>query len=565
MSNKSYINKMKLKTLSYFAATLSVLIFSQCNSQRYARYQNRAYTKVHHNIEKSGDFKKYNKYQKDFLILTHIVKDEYPNYQEYISESDWQKSVNSGLANLTNANDTSAILEYQRFLAQLKNNHTLVVYPLIYNMSDKVFLLSVFHLDNKWKIFDTHKDYSPDLIKTELLAINDIPIDTFFSKMKPYLGEESEEMMYNKASYNILFGRPALLNQIGLAYKSNPDSMKLTVKDSVQIVKSYMIHAIKYKGGVKWSDKGYGTRQTIVKTDSGYIYRFYPEYKLAYLQINTFLDKKSFTKGIKSEVPVIFWPFAFNMLRNAYKGKPSGRLANVKPGTENMTKFYEDFFAKLKTTDCENLIIDVRNNSGGDIFYTYQLISFLTNNTDIKYFTRYIKYTDFYKLTNDNKKIKQNLLSLEKTKINFDTLLNITSLEDDYKVFEKMNNPEFEYYVNNTNKKFSGKVYVLTSPNSASAATAFPVLIQDNKIGAIVGRSPANRTAKQSSFIKFKLPNTSIVISMSSIYFLRPDVSNTNEILIPDYPVPLEMSTEDYTFKYVLKLIEDENNKKTNK
>lgn len=553
---------MKSKSVILFLAVLSLLIFLQCNSPRYAKYQNSAYKKVHHSIEKSENFKKYNKYQKDFLVLTNIVKDEYPNYQEYISENEWQKSVDLGLANLTIANDTIAILEYQKFLAKLKNNHTLVVYPMIYNMGDKIFLLAIFHLSDKWVIFDIHKTYPSELIKTELLAINNIPMDTIFSKIRPYLGEESEEMMYNSASSKALFGRPVFLEKLGLHNKSNPDSMKLTVKDSLQVVKSYMINAIKFKDGIKWSDKGYGTRQTIAKTDSGYIYRFYSEHKLAYLQLNTFLDKKSFTKGIKNEVPIVFWPFAFNMLRKAYKGKPSGRLGNVKPGTENMTKFYEDFFTKLKTSNCENLIIDVRNNSGGDIFYTYQLISFLTNKKDIKFFTRYIKYTDFYKQTNDTKKIKQNLNSLEKIKINYDTLINITSLDDDYKVFEKMNNPKFEYYVNTTDKKFNGNIYVLTSPNSASAATGFPVLVQDNKIGTIVGRSPANRTAKQSSFIKFRLPNTSIVISMSCIYFLRPDVLNTNEILIPDYYVPIELSKEDYTFNYVLKLIE---NKKTSK
>ena len=552
---------MKSKKHILLLAASLLLIFSQCNSPRYVKYQNRAYKKVHHSIEKSENFKTYNKYQKDFLVLANIVKDAYPNYQEYLSTSQWQKNVDLGLANLSVACDTTAILEYQKFLARLKNNHTLVVYPQIYNMGDKIFLFAVFHLTDKWKIFDIHKDYPTELIKTELLAINDIPIDTFFSKIKPYLGEESEEMMYNKASSNILLGRSVFLKQLGLEYKSNPDSMKLTVKDSLQVVKYFMIHAIKFKDGVEWSDKGYGTRQTIAKTDSGYIYRFYPQHKLAYLQLNTFLDKKAFTKGIKSEVPIVFWPFAFNMLRKAYNGKPSGRLANVKPGTENMTKFYEVFFTKLKTTDCENLIIDVRNNSGGDIFYTYQLISFLSNKSDIKIFTRYIKYTDFYKSTNDIKKIQQNYNSLEKTKINYDTLLNVTSLEDDYNVFDKMNDTKFEYYVNTKDKKFSGNVYVLTSPNSASAATAFPVLVQDNEIGTIVGRSPANRTAKQSSFTKFRLPNTSIVVSMSSIYFLRPDILNTNEILIPDYYVPIELSNEDYTFKYVLKLIENKKNK----
>ena len=157
------------------------------------------------------------------------------------------------------------------------------------------------------------------------------------------------------------------------------------------------------------------------------------------------------------------------------------------------------------------------------------------------------------------KKNKANYANLKKEKIIFDSLIDITSIGDDYKVFGKFDNPEFEYYVNREDKIFTGKVFVLISPNSASAATAFPVLIKDNNLGTIVGRSPANRTAKQTSFSHFKLPNTSIVISLSTLYLLRPDKSNTNEILQPDYYVPVELSNDDYIYNFVLKLIEKNN------
>lgn len=202
------------------------------------------------------------------------------------------------------------------------------------------------------------------------------------------------------------------------------------------------------------------------------------------------------------------------------------------------------------------MVIDVRNNVGGNMFYTYQLVSFLTENSKIKTGVRYIKYTDFFKKMGDTKKISKNIAHLSKVKINYDTLVDITSLEEGYNALEKINNPNFEYYINSKDKKFTGNVYVLTSPNSASAATIFPTLVQDNKIGTIVGRSPANRASKQTSSTKFKLPNTSMAIALSGEYLLRPDVTNTSEILIPDYYVPAQLTTEDYTFKYVFQLID---------
>lgn len=543
-----------MKKIFLFIFSL-ILILTQCNT---AKYQYSAYKKVHHEVEDTDNYDSLNKYQKDFLILVNIVKESYPNRKEILSDSLLMISLKNGIKSLEKATDTTAILEYQKFLALLKNNHTDVFYPNIYNWGDKIFLFTACHLNNKWIIFDTHEDYPKDLITSELKYINGIPIDTVFNKIKPYLNEESTKNMYNTAYKNVLFGRQVFIKALGLHNIKNPDKMILTIKDSTGIIKDIEISAKCLKDEIKWSSKGYGTRNSIVKTDSGYVYRFFPKKNTAYLQINTFLDKRAWEKGIKKEVPFVFRPFAYRMLRNAYKGKPSGRLRGVKIGTENITKFYEIFFAKLKKSNCENLIIDLRNNSGGDIFYTYQLLSFLTNRNDLKKFTRYIKYNNFYeKFEIDNKKEKNKYKNLQKKRIVFDTLINVSSLEADYNIFDRIDDKDYEYYVNRKDKIFTGNVYVLISPNSASAATAFPVLIKDNNLGTIVGRSPANRTAKQTSFTRFKLPNTSIVISLSTLYLVRPNQTNTNEILQPDYHVPVELSRKDYTFDYVLKLIDE--------
>ena len=539
-----------------FIFVIVLFVLSSCSS-RFAKYQNSSYKKVHHEVEQKPEFKQYNKYQKDFLVLANIVKDSYPNLEEYLSESDWQTSVEIGIKNLAIANDTIAILEYQKFLALLKNNHSLVIFPMIYNMGDKVFLFTVHYIDGKWFVFDAHKDYPEELIASQLIYINDIQIDSVFNKFKPYLGEESNENMYHAAYSKVLFGRTVFLKALGLENKQNPDKMKLTILDSLQQQKSFMIDAKSIsKKEIKWSDKGFGIRNNSVKTDSGYVYRFYPEQNVAYLQLNQFMDKKTWKRGIKENVIIPFRPFAYGMLRNAYKGKPAGPLSNVRPGTENMTKFYEDFFTKLKESGCEILVIDVRNNTGGDIFYTYQLISFLTERKDIKLYSRHIKYTDFYRQVNDTKKLEKELHNLPKEKIGYDTLINISSLEGDDGVFEKLNDPNYEYYVNSADKKFDGDVYVLTSPNSISAGTALPVLVQDNRLGTIVGRIPANRASRQTSAARFKLPNTSICIALSTLYLVRPDEANKNEMLIPDHYVPVEISREDYTFNHVMKLIE---------
>jgi hypothetical protein len=513
---------------------------------------------VHNNVENTDYYKTLNKYQKDFLILTTTVKESYPNCRELIDDTLWQKTVNSGIKRLQQGNDTTASLEYQKFLAMLKDNHSYIVYPSVFELGKKIFMVCIYRIDEKWMIPVVHKSYPAELIKTQVISINDIPVDTFYKTIKPYIGQQSEEMLYHAAGSQVIFGRKAFIEALGLGYKPNKDSMKLIVRDSANIERTYFIAPVNLKDAMQIHEKSLRSNPYNA-TDSGYVYRFYPEYKMAYIQMNGFMDKKSWKRGIKEEVPFIFRPFAYLMLKNAYKGKIGGRLSGVRPGTENITKFYEDFFTKFQKTGYKNLVIDVRNNNGGNMFYTYQLLSFLTDKQNIKTGNRYIKYTEFYKNMGDDKQIQKDINHLTKVKINYDTLVDVSALDEGYNALKKINNPDYEYYVNSKDKKFTGNVYVMTSPNSVSAATLFPTLVQDNKIGVIIGRSPANRVSKQTSSVLFKLPNTSIAIALSMLYTLRPDITNTNEILVPDYIVPYELSKEDYTLKYTLKLIENKN------
>lgn len=542
---------MKKNLSILFISIAAICLFSQCSQKMITKYQNSAYKKIHHPIEKTAYYKTLNKYQKDFLILATTVKENYPNFQELMSLSQWQILLDRGIKNLANTNDTLALLEFQKFIATLKNNHSYLEYPSLFNFDNKIFMVGLYYINNKWMITTVHQTYPAELIKKQVISINDVPIDTFYKKIKPYLGQESVEMEYHAAGSQVIFGRKGFIEAIGLGYKSSCDSMKITVIDSLNTSKSFVVPYVLIKNAMQLHKNGYKSK-IIVNTDSGYAYRFFAEHKLAYLQINQFMDKRAWTQGIKDEVPFIFRPFAFNELKKAYNGKGSRRLRGVRPGTENITQFYEDFFTKLKESGYENLVIDVRNNSGGNMFYTYQLLSFLTDKQQIKTSARFVKYTDFYKKYINGDKNEE---KLQKVKINYDTLIDISSLNDDYNIIDKLKDPKNIYYVNSNDKKFNGNVYVLTSPNSVSAGTLFPTLVQDNKIGKIIGRSPANRTSRQTSSTKFKLPNTSIVVAMSSLYLTRPDTSNTSEILIPDYYVPYRFSDNDYTFDYVIDLI----------
>ncbi|MDE6655800.1 MAG: hypothetical protein K2J85_02280 [Anaeroplasmataceae bacterium] len=94
------------------------------------------------------------------------------------------------------------------------------------------------------------------------------------------------------------------------------------------------------------------------------------------------------------------------------------------------------------------------------------------------------------------------------------------------------------------NLLFDGNVYILTDYDSFSAAKDFAMLIQDNRLGKIVGESPANAVNGYGEITYFYLPNTGLYVQISTKKWYRIDNTNTDEYVIPDYPCESKDSFE---------------------
>ena len=87
------------------------------------------------------------------------------------------------------------------------------------------------------------------------------------------------------------------------------------------------------------------------------------------------------------------------------------------------------------------------------------------------------------------------------------------------------------------NKKgygFSGKVFVMTSIYSYSAAMDFAMLIQDNGLGSIVGEPCGNMPASYGQVTQYILPRSGIYIQISIKRWHRVDESKEDLPILPD-------------------------------
>jgi hypothetical protein len=155
-----------------------------------------------------------------------------------------------------------------------------------------------------------------------------------------------------------------------------------------------------------------------------------------------------------------------------------------------------DFFTAVQENNIRSVIVDLRNNPGGN--------SLVANE-----FIRYLPVENY--LTGASE-------------VRFGPIL-------------RKNKPQ-----SRKNQQiipaFLGDVYVLTGADTFSSAMDFATLISDNKLGAVVGEIPGNMPSSYGDILYFQTPNARLVFTVSYKYFIRPDASKSDSPLIPDVTVP---------------------------
>lgn len=206
-------------------------------------------------------------------------------------------------------------------------------------------------------------------------------------------------------------------------------------------------------------------------------------------------------------------------------------------------------------SDKKHLIIDVRNNNGGEDKVIGKLFSYIAGEPMVLNGYSKVNKTGVY----ESFKYSTNHFGL--TDGIFSDYKQEQGKEGYYLRSESGN-----IFTPDSTINYKGKIYVLTNENSISAATLFPALVVRNHRGVIVGRE--TRTAYHfMNALKFddvKLPHSTITITIPLVetYFdaIVNDRVPFGRGVVPDYFVPLTL--DELTFKngdailnYTLELI----------
>ncbi|HMJ46434.1 MAG TPA: S41 family peptidase [Ferruginibacter sp.] len=196
----------------------------------------------------------------------------------------------------------------------------------------------------------------------------------------------------------------------------------------------------------------------------------------------------------------------------------------LQEANEQFKPFIDSAFNEIKVNKIDNLIIDIRNNGGGESENASYLYSYLTNKpfrflyameTNLKTYNedagRGVKYT-FVKSTG-----------------RYETL-DSTSI---HQQFFGLN------YQSPMPNSFSGKLYVLIDGLTTSAAPQFASLVKQNNRGILIGENAPGSLLGGSGrgYSHFYLPNSGLLtmISKYRLYLASLTQKKKDECIIPDY------------------------------
>lgn len=182
-------------------------------------------------------------------------------------------------------------------------------------------------------------------------------------------------------------------------------------------------------------------------------------------------------------------------------------------------QFIDSSFAIIKDQKSKNLIIDLRNNPGGDDSFSDYLVSYIAD----KPFT-----------WNASFKLKTSKILKEHVRKQYDTTQVFWKEVLTHKDGDVYEYPFEDYQPQPENKRFDGNVYVLVNRQSHSQATVTAAQIQDHGFGILVGEETGEYASLIASIFQFELPNTKIPVYISKGRIIRVNGNTEPKGVIPD-------------------------------
>ncbi|MEL0456623.1 S41 family peptidase [Flavobacteriaceae bacterium SZ-1-7] len=406
----------------------------------------------------------------DLQYLYSSLKEAHYNIYAYTTKEEFSKNYEEVKSSITN--DSISLLEattmLQKVISAANNGHTEIDFPgasyLFFGYNGgTVFPLEIAFENNKSLI---RKNFSnnPDIkIGSEIISINGILMKDIMAKIYPLV---SAERTYFKNAKIEMYSFPRYYWQVF----GKQDLFEISVRLNGTVTK----HSIEAVNLIE----DYEMKRTEILN---------AQMKLKFYEQSVYLNPGNFSGD-----------------------------------EQKYQQFIDSAFAEIKNSNSKNLIIDLRNNAGGDDSFSNYLVSYIANKP-FKWNSKFTLKTSQFLKTHTRQ-------HSDTTHVYFQNILSHKNGE----IYPYEFN---DYQPQNDQKRFSGKVFILINRQSHSQAAVTAAQIQDYRFGIIVGEETGDFPSLCASQFQYTLPNTKIPVKVSKGFIVRVNGSTKKEGVIPDIEI----------------------------
>jgi hypothetical protein len=199
--------------------------------------------------------------------------------------------------------------------------------------------------------------------------------------------------------------------------------------------------------------------------------------------------------------------------------------------------FIDDAFAGFIDTDAAAILIDLRNNPGGDNSFSDPMIAWFA--------TAPFCFTNAFEIRVSQAAIESNAKRLASAGGNADS----TSARLAAAYLGQPPGTRVSHAIPLTEpregRRFTGAVYLLVNRHSYSNAVLVAAIAQDYKFATVLGEETADLASTYGAAEKFTLPETGVEVSFPKARILRPSGDTAPRGVIPDVAIPEPVGSGD--------------------
>lgn len=452
----------------------------------------------------------------DYGILKEVLEEYHPGLYRYDDTATIEQYFLKLKNKLNKSLSTAEFYLYlSAFTSELKCGHTFcsyynqpkIIQDNLFNQSDK--LPFTFALFEKKMILDKNLSGNTLLNNVQIVSINNVPVSVIIDTLLTYVKGDGSNNGKKLKDLELtgLGSFEAFDVYFPLLYPPRDSIYELEVK-KIGSEESFTVKItpISRSERLKRIEENYG-KQTF-NYDELWEFKIFND-KTAYLKIGTFVTYKM---------------------------------------TLDWKKFLENAFKEIKSKNISNLIIDIRDNEGGDEEVNLVLAKHIANKT--------LEFPEYKELLTYNL-VASHLKPYLKTwdKSFYDRTDKVLDLNNGFYTWKKENN---SIKIENNKKAFSGDVFLLVNEANSSATFFLALLLQQNKRATIIGAETGGnlKGTNGGNLFFLKLPNSKIEIDIPLIGYypiheqidkgLTPDiiVEETITDMITEKDIGLEKALE---------------------